>query len=295
MKYSSGTAFRRSLEDRLLNYFQASSVPLARLRKVVAFDRFLARLVVAYPGQWVLKGGYLMELYYPERVRTTRDIDLLYLKDSRDIQEILVETAKLNLGDWFAFEVSAPAVISHGNSRVYSFDVRALLDSRRFDDFRLDVNTSDVVIGNVVAKKGKAYLDFADISPTEIPCYSLEQQIAEKLHSLTLPRGTEGVSRVKDLVDILFIASQEIFSYKQLNEAIHKTFDHRQTHPLPGKFEGINGRFQRSFDTLAKETNLKFTRLEDGIESAALFFEPILVKRTNAGSWDPRARHWKSG
>ena len=41
--YQTGTAFRRALEDRLLAQSSQTAVSLVRLRKLVAFDRFLAR------------------------------------------------------------------------------------------------------------------------------------------------------------------------------------------------------------------------------------------------------------
>jgi hypothetical protein len=50
---------------------------LERLRKQVAFDRFLARM---FPSEfdmagWVLKGGYALELRFLH-ARATKDIDL---------------------------------------------------------------------------------------------------------------------------------------------------------------------------------------------------------------------------
>ena len=62
MKYNSGSAFRRALEDRLRNQSLQSGVPLVRLRKMVAFDRFLARLIQSSPDEWVLKGGLALQL-----------------------------------------------------------------------------------------------------------------------------------------------------------------------------------------------------------------------------------------
>lgn len=46
MKYESGAAFRRALEDRLRTMNLETGIPLVRLRKMVAFDRFLARISV---------------------------------------------------------------------------------------------------------------------------------------------------------------------------------------------------------------------------------------------------------
>ncbi|MEA3328001.1 MAG: nucleotidyl transferase AbiEii/AbiGii toxin family protein [Chloroflexota bacterium] len=52
-------------------------MPLSRLRKLVVFDRFLARLFQDQPDHWVFKGGFALQLRLGERARTTKDIDLL--------------------------------------------------------------------------------------------------------------------------------------------------------------------------------------------------------------------------
>ncbi len=56
MKYKTPAAFRRTLEERLRQQSLETGQPLARLRKMVAFDRFLARLVKKEPHAWILKG-----------------------------------------------------------------------------------------------------------------------------------------------------------------------------------------------------------------------------------------------
>ncbi len=73
MRYESSAAFRRALEDRLHRQSLTSGTPLVRLRKMVAFERFLARLVVAQPQSWVLKGGLALQFYLGERARTTQE------------------------------------------------------------------------------------------------------------------------------------------------------------------------------------------------------------------------------
>lgn len=59
--YQTGATFRRALEDRLLAQSHQTTVSLVRLRKLVAFDRFLARLIQAQPGAWILKGGLALK------------------------------------------------------------------------------------------------------------------------------------------------------------------------------------------------------------------------------------------
>ena len=60
-KYATAASFRRALEDRLQAIAKKEGVDLQRLRRQVAFDRWLTRLFQAEdPNQlpWVLKGGY---------------------------------------------------------------------------------------------------------------------------------------------------------------------------------------------------------------------------------------------
>ena len=108
MSYSSGAAFRRALEDRLLAQSRESGVALVRLRKLVAFDRLLARLAAAQPGQWLLKGGVALQLRLGSLARTTRDMDLLLALPHSAVYAALAHAAHLELADWFEFTV-APA------------------------------------------------------------------------------------------------------------------------------------------------------------------------------------------
>lgn len=73
MTYESGASFRRALEDRLRVISLQTGVPLVRLRKMVIFDRFLARLPQDQPDAWVVKGGLALQLRLPNRARTTKD------------------------------------------------------------------------------------------------------------------------------------------------------------------------------------------------------------------------------
>jgi len=77
MKYSSSGAFRRALEDCLRTINIQSGAPLVRIRKMVTFDRFLARLLRYQPDQWVVKGGLALQLRLGDRARTTKDMDML--------------------------------------------------------------------------------------------------------------------------------------------------------------------------------------------------------------------------
>ena len=89
MNYQSGVAFRRALEDRLASQSVRSQIPLVRLRKLVVFDRFLARLVQTEPDTWLLKGGLVLQLRLSHHARTTKDMDLLSLASRDAVPQIL--------------------------------------------------------------------------------------------------------------------------------------------------------------------------------------------------------------
>lgn len=99
MRYKSGGAFRRALETRLRDQSLESGLPLVRLRKMVAFDRLLARLALSQPDQWILKGGLMLQLRLGNRARTTKDIDLLFLSESHKVLGLLREAVTLDLGE----------------------------------------------------------------------------------------------------------------------------------------------------------------------------------------------------
>lgn len=77
-KFKTSTDFRKSLENRLKNLANPTDHDLQRLRRTVAFDRLLARLLDANDTPFVLKGGYAMELRF-SNARATKDIDLILL------------------------------------------------------------------------------------------------------------------------------------------------------------------------------------------------------------------------
>jgi hypothetical protein len=72
-KYASGIALRTALEERLKRVSREETIDLRRLRRQVAFDRLLARLFRGANTDWVLKGGYAMELRF-QTAGTTKDL-----------------------------------------------------------------------------------------------------------------------------------------------------------------------------------------------------------------------------
>ncbi|NGX45523.1 MAG: hypothetical protein K940chlam2_00678 [Chlamydiae bacterium] len=63
-RFSSASDFRMSLEMRLKHIAEERGIDLQRIRRQLAFDRFLSRVFLVSPDQFCLKGGYAMELIF---------------------------------------------------------------------------------------------------------------------------------------------------------------------------------------------------------------------------------------
>jgi hypothetical protein len=266
-KYASATAFRSALEDRLKKLAQVESLDLQRVRRQAAFDRLLCRLFANPNAQWLLKGGYAMELRL-KTARTTRDIDLGLKQlpgpaadwdaSAATILEALREAGKLDLQDFFTF-VFGDAMqdldaAPYGGAR---FPVDARLAGRSFVKFHLDVSTGDVLREPYEWLSGRDWLRFAGISKTDFQAVSPEEQFAEKLHAYTLPRVGRENTRVKDLVDLILLIERTKLDAARLPKAIRETFQRRKTHEIPAALASPPLSWSRPFAEMAAECGLE--------------------------------------
>jgi hypothetical protein len=81
MRYATAAASRQALDDRLRSEASSTGLPLARLRKQVAFELFPRLLVAVAPDRFVLEGA--LEFRLKATTRPTRDIDLGRDDDAR--------------------------------------------------------------------------------------------------------------------------------------------------------------------------------------------------------------------
>ena len=292
MKYESGSAFRRALENRLRTMSLQTDIPLVRLRKMVAFDRFLYRLFTYEPDFWVVKGGFALQLRLGGKARSTKDIDLLLLAEMHEIYPQLRTASAIDLGDWFAFEVSDVVRSEADDVGGLRYSLQALLDGRTFERFHIDIGIGDPLVEPVEYLEIPPLLMFAGISPTIVPCYPITQQIAEKYHAFTRKHKSGESSRVKDFVDLLLLAEMGELASRSLRKAIQATFEDCQTHELPVSVPSPPKNWSRPFQQLADEVGLTFTSLSDGEEALRQFINPVL-EDTVEKRWNPDQWKWE--
>jgi len=238
--YQTADRFRTALEDRLRRQAREGSLPLTRLRKDVVFDRLLARLLIAAPDRWLLKGGLALDYRLGNRARTTKDMDLGRQDDTAAATADLMAAA-LDLGDYFRYVIEQTDVLSdlHDGTAV-RYRVHAELAGRTFEHVTVDIGFDAPTIYVVEFVRGHGLLDFADLESPLIPAIPLAYHVAEKVHAYTRSYSAEGreSTPVKDLVDLVLIATDKATTLTAgaLRAALDDTFIRRDTHHLPKLF-----------------------------------------------------------
>ncbi|MGH3682171.1 MAG: hypothetical protein ACRDT2_18195 [Natronosporangium sp.] len=104
-RYRDAGTFRTALEARLREAARGDTRSLNLLRLQFAVGRFLARLELAQPGQWVAKGGTSLLARFAGQCRLSRDLDV----QGRQVREAgyasLVAAAAIDAGDWLRYRV----------------------------------------------------------------------------------------------------------------------------------------------------------------------------------------------
>jgi len=284
--------FRTQLLQRLRNEALRAGIPAQRLQQRVAFERLLARL--PHDGEWVLKGGFALQLRYGLLTRPTRDVDLRSSLDPAAALGRLRQAAAAARGsDHFSFEFGevtqelqgAPG----GSLRVR---VVARVAGLELVTFHIDLSSGDGLVGPPDILRGSDMLQFAGIVPVEFPVYPVAQHLAEKLHAYTLPREQEN-TRVRDLVDLVVITAAETVDADRLSRSVEATFVARGTHPIPRLLPEPPASWEQPFAAISAEAvRVPATGLREGHGLAARFRDPFLSDGAVHQSWLPDQRRW---
>ena len=285
MRYATAGNFRTALEEKIRLLSAGDGFAIQRVRKYVAFERFLARLQAPADSPWFLKGAFALELRFRNRARTTRDLDLgmdlVLIEDIQpnraEVAERLRTAAGHPLNDFFVFgiPVEGEEIISTPDAVAYRFAVQASLADRRFEEFSVDVGpmTPLVIPGEEIPESET--LAFAGIAPGRFRAISLSQHFAEKVHAFTRTWEDRENSRVKDLVDITLILEDKEPDPVSSRVALEEVFKRRGTHTLPSQIPDAPPSWASSFTAAASELGLTHTRVEDAVGLIREFWPKI--------------------
>jgi hypothetical protein len=286
MKYATDHAFRTALEARI-KQGQTGSAGVTRLRKRIVLERLLARLVVAAPGDWVLKGGFALELRLGDVARSTKDADFDWRLVEQDTVEMLLDAAARDLGDRFALALERADEETDLPGGGQRWRVAATLAGRIFERAVIDLafDVAPVHAPDEVATSN--LLEFAGIGGFEVPTLGIEQHLAEKLHAYTREyAGGRRSTRVKDLVDVVVIANTSAIDAAKITEAITVIFDRRAEHIVPGALPEPPVEWTAPWRRLARDLPAT-DDVTEGYRVAGALFDPILARTLATGTWRP--------
>ncbi len=281
---------KRDFDAILLQYFQ---------------ERFLYRLSISpYRSAFVLKGALLFLVYEMPFFRPTKDVDFLVRSRSKNmgtIKGMIQDIARMDTEDgvrFFPESVSLEGVMGDANYEGIRAKVQGSLDKAR-KTLQIDIAFGDVLVAGPVEMEFPLLLD--DQPAPRLKVYSNESAIAEKFQSLV--KLNILTSRMKDVYDILFLASHQSFDMHLLHKAIVKTFDRRGT-PIDDRKSIFTREFKSSKEKQAQWTAfLRRSRLESyntfdkAIDHLELFLEPVCSQKSSASRdplrWNPKNWSWQ--
>ncbi len=279
-RYATSEAFRAALEDRLKNRAADTGTALDRLRRRVVFERLLARLEVAMPGQWVVKGAMALEIRLSDRARRTKDIDLAFREDTADLHERLVDALTVDpFGDGFQFLVALPKPLGtdEAGRPGLGFGVDARLAGRGFERVTMDVVERPEEIAATVREVFPTLVDFAGLPPVSVEVIEPRQHFAEKLHAYTKDYGERANSRSRDLPDMVLLIESGLTPDGELYDVVKHVFDTRNTHSIPADLPDAPALWARSYEELTRDLDVGPRTLDEAVQAVREFWATTVL------------------
>jgi hypothetical protein len=296
--YTSAVAFETALSARLLAISKDQGIEYQRLRREVAYDRFLARLKHVAPEQWLLKGGVALDLRFARaEARRTKDIDIetRVAHTLEEATEFIQGAAAADLQDFFSFAITKlPTAPIIEDVPAFRFTIEARIGKKMFEGFSCDVGVADENIGEPEVVQSRDLLLFAGIEPAVVLAVPLFRHMADKLHAYVRLHNGIVSSRAKDLVDLALVtAHRRIQSAGALRAALDRVFKLHDAE-LPKSFPPPPANWARSYPVVAEGIAVPGDYLE-AHKIVATMLDPVLANAIAADRvWNPERQAWEA-
>ncbi|MEX2210346.1 MAG: nucleotidyl transferase AbiEii/AbiGii toxin family protein [Gaiellaceae bacterium] len=292
-RYGSPGDFRRALTDRLRALSEQGRWTLPQLQRQIAYDRLLARLYQFDDG-WIVKGATAL-LARDIGVRGTIDVDVYRAKASDAAARDLREAAGEDLGDWFRFEIGAPAPVSDGAAGI-RLPVKAYIGATEWVSFRVDLVGTDLrMTGQPEEVPPLAQVNMPEVVQRNYRAYPLVDHIADKIAAILQRYGDGSMpsTRYKDLVDLVAIVIEVSVGAEPQAAALRSEIERRGITPVPHRFDVPDrGLWEAGYAAEAKDSALEVGRTLDEALAIVTPFVDALLAGTAFGAWDAASGAW---
>lgn len=263
------------------------------------FQRFLARVFIADPDGWFLKGGQAL-LVRNRGSRSTRDIDLYRdIPGNRDdAVAALRQAAQLDLDDFIRFEFARRDDHPDEN-RVSRATFAVIFGRRRHNDIGVDIAISPPPLGDPERKalRPAIAIDWPQHWP-EVTLFPLVDHVADKITAMYEIRQGRPSTRWRDLIDLVLIATVgDRLDGRVLQAALQHQVAYRGERAtvinLPRSFRLPSREWEGKYAQIAASiTELdRYRTFQQALPLLQAFLDPVLSGERIA-TWMPDSAAW---
>lgn len=276
---------------------EQTGIHVAQAVALAYMDRFLSRIFGSSGAEsWMLKGGTSM-LARISNARSTRDLDLTHCAaDLRVALQELKDLAGRDLGDHFQFVFHNAEAIRQvqGPYRPYGLRVgfETYAGTKSLGKVSVDLTTCAAPAGDVTVCRPVALPPLPRLVTAPYRLFPVEDQIADKYCAIVEVHGGAPSSRIKDLVDLVLLATNVPASGHALELALAQETHARQLQLLP--FAIPSSWTPEPFRQLAAKTELPevFRSLPGAVRLVSQMLDPAIRGEVNGLVWEPGPCKW---
>jgi len=219
-----------------------------------------------------VKGGVAIELRLGLAARATRDLDIGLCAPAEELLPAFDASLAVGFGDFRLRRRGEARVLDNG---ARSLQVTVEYVGRPFATVDVDLAEATIDVRTDPVEP-IALHELGLMHPRAVPCLSLTEQVAQKIHALTEPgpRGRVNM-RARDVLDVLLLDARLSLDTEAITQACVSIFAQRATHEwpilrfsFPSEWDAILAEFVRqvNYDTsdvgvIERRFNAFLTRL----------------------------------
>ncbi|GAB3847479.1 nucleotidyl transferase AbiEii/AbiGii toxin family protein [Nesterenkonia populi] len=295
--YPTPAAVDRAIKQAAKNQARGTKQNRGDLVTQTYRDRFLQRLF-RYEEGWVLKGGSGILARIPDG-RSTQDLDL-FRESATNLEEALESmktAAETALGDHFQFTFKSAEPIAGQEAQPYVDGYRVTFDiaigTQSKGRLKVDLVHGTHPTGEIVTEEPRA-LSLKKLPAGPYRLYPLADQVADKICASQSTFAGRTSSRVKDLVDIVLIATTQSFCRGELAIALNKESRLRRMSLQQGLIWPTD--WETNYPKLARTVPKLESHLHDfgrATEIVETFISPaVATDSSSQAEWDPVQLRW---